>query len=71
MYKKKTNKQNKTKQKTKQNIIPYHFHPPPPLPQVQKVVYDIAPPPPRDTGPIRCDNFIYEYKVMLIGNTCI
>ena len=41
-----------------------------PLPQVPKVVYDIAPPP-KIQDPICCVNFFYEYKVMLIGKTCI
>ena len=41
-----------------------------PLPQVPKVVYDIASPPEIQI-PICCVNFFYEYKFMLIGNTCI
>ena len=39
-----------------------------PLPQVPKVVYDIAPPPFGTQDPICYVNFFYEYKVMLIGN---
>ena len=53
----------------KYNILIFcHLHP---LPQVPKVVYDIVPPTPEIQDPICCVNFFYEYKVMLIQNTCI
>ena len=29
------------------------------------------PPPPEIQDPVYCVNFFYEYKVMLIGNSCI
>ena len=44
-------------------------HPHPPSPST-KIVYDITPPPEIQDS-ICYVNFFYEYKVMLIGNSCM